>query len=374
VRDKMNFAIANANVAVVGGSLIAENLREILQSIRTMDSNADLVFEFVDELPNWLGQRYVALDNYMIGGDRFRATEKLFCYELRLSEHPMRALVARRKTGLPKRVHRAIKKSWRYFHTHGSKAYLHPLKRFIFYVYMPLVELVLLRNGSSLAHCSAVEKEGRAVLFPAWGGIGKTGLMSRYIDDGWDFLSDDSCAIAADGTAYIHPLPMHIYGYHEVQSGELVKKMLSQTNAFDKLLWRFLAQVKKPDKLVRWVRADRVFGKDKIGTEGRITDVIHMHRYMQCSTFELKSAQPVEVAELMTSTILDEINNLANMAIVLHSCQPVSSLVPDIADLHRRIADVYSSAFSKANSYTLAVPEQATAEDIYRFIRDKKLL
>ena len=370
----MYFAIGNATIAVVGGSLIAENLRQILQSIRTTDSDADLVFEFVDELPDWLGERYVPLDDYKIGADRFRATEKLFCYEVRLTEEPTRVLVARRKTGVPKRVHRAIKKSWRYFHTHGSKAYLHHLKRFIFYVYMPLVELALLRNRSSLAHCSAVVKEGRAVLFPAWGGVGKTGVMSRYIDDGWDFLSDDSCVIAADSTAYIHPLPMHVYRYHEVQSGELVKKTLSQTTAFDKLLWRFLAQVKRPDKLVRWVCADRVFGKDKIGSKGQITDVIHMHRYMQCDTFELKSAQPVEVAELMASTILDEINNLANMAIVLHSCRPTGHLVPDIADLHRRIVDVYSSAFGKANSYRLTVPEQATAEDIYRFIRDEKLL
>ena len=369
----MNFAVGNVNVAIVGKSLIAKNLRKILESIQTENSHNDLVFEFVDELPSWSGRRYIPLDNYSISNDRLRVFERLFCYELRVSENPVRVLVAPRKTDVFRSAQRAINKSWRYFHTHGSRAYLHYLKRFVFYLYMPLVELALLKNQSSLAHCSAVEKGDRVVLFPAWGGVGKTGIMSRYIDDGWKFLSDDSCIIAADGTAYIHPLPIHIYKYHEIQSKELVRKMLSQATTFDRLLWRFLAKVKEPDKLVRWVNVDKVFGKDKISTRGKIFTVIHMHRHMQCGTFNLKSVKPNEVAKLMASTILDEINNLANMSIILHSCQSFD-FIPDITHLHTRIIDIYSSAFAKASCYTIAIPEQATAENIHSFIEDNKLL
>lgn len=369
----MSFAVGNVNIAVVGESATAKNLRKILESIQTEDSNADLIFEFVDELPSWSDRVYVPLDNYNISNGRLRVTEKLFCYELRLSENPVRVLIALRKTDVFRSTQRAINKSWRYFHTHGSGAYLHYLKRFVFYLYMPLVELVLLKKQSSLAHCSAVEKGGRAVLFPAWGGVGKTGIMSRYINDGWKFLSDDSCVIAADGTAYIHPLPMHIYKYHEIQSSELVKKMLSQATAFDKLLWRFLSQIKKSDKLVRWVSADKVFGKEKISTQGKISAVIHMHRRMQCDTFKLKSVDSHEVAKLMASTILDEINNLANVSIAVHSCHPID-FIPDLMHLHGNVIDIYSDAFAKASCYTIAIPEQATAENVHSFIEDNKLL
>ena len=368
----MNFALGHTNIAVVGKSFIAENLREILQSIQTEDSNADLIFEFVDELPNWSGRTHVTLDNYSIGNDRLRVTEKLFCYELHVSEKPVRVLVATRKTDILRRTQRVINKSLRYFHTHGKGANLHYLKRFVYYLYMPLVELMLLKNHSSFSHCSAIEKGNAVILFPAWGGVGKTGIMSRYLDDGWNFLSDDSCVIMSDGTACINPLPIHIYKYHKIQSRKLVEKMLSRMDAFNRLLWRVLSRVKKPDKLVRWIAPDKVFGRDKISTRGKIAAVVHMCRRMKSNVFELKSVRPAEVAGLMASTIIGELNNLVDISIAVHSSQPFN-FIPDITHLHRRIIDIYSSAFAKASCYTITIPEEANTEDVYLFIQDNKL-
>jgi hypothetical protein len=237
---------------------------------------------------------------------------------------------------------------------------------------MPCVELALLRNGATLAHCSAIEKNNRAVLFAAWGGVGKTGIMSRYLNEGWNFLSDDSCVITEKGTAHIHPLPMHIYKYHEIQSKELVSKMLSHFSIFDKWLWRTLSLVKKPDRLVRWVGADKVFGSNKISFKGDISTVIHMQKCVGCDAFKIEAAGPDKVSGLMASTILDEINNLANTAIVVHSCNP-GSVIPDMGDLHRSITDIYSRAFSKANCYVLTIPKQASSESICSFIENNKL-
>ena len=369
----MNFALGNVNIALVGKSPIVEHLGKILEVIQTKESKTDLVFEFVDELPHWTDQSYIPIENYIISDDRLRVTDKLFCYELRPFENPPKVSVAIRKTDFFRKAQRAIRKSWRYFHTHNRSAYLHYLKRFVFYVYMPLVEMILLKNHASLAHCSAVEKENRVVLFAAWGGVGKTGIMSRYLNGDWKFLADDSCIITDEGIAYIHPLPMHIYKYHETQSRELVKKMLSQSSMFDKLLWRTLSFIKKPDKLVRWVSADKVFGNDKISTQGNVSTVIHMHKQVGYDTFKLETIAPNQVSKLMANTMLDEINNLANTAIVVHSCKP-SNFIPDISHLHRCITDIYSSAFRKANCYTIAIPKHATAESIYDFIENNKLL
>lgn len=369
----MRFSVGDITVALVGTSRIAEKLGDIMGYVQTENSDVDLVFEFVDELPGRGPQPYVSLDNYEISLDRLRVKEKLFCYELYLSEHPARVLVSLRRTDLARKVQKAVTKSWRYFHTHGGRAHLHYLKRFIFYLYMPLVELILLKNNSSFAHCSAIEKQGRAVLFPAWGGVGKTSIMSRYLDEGWRFLSDDSCVIDANGTASIHPLPMHIYKYHEIQSSPLVTRMLLRSSRADRLLWRFLSRIKKPDKLVRWVGADTVFGSDKISTSGKISAVVHIHRYIQCDEFILEKVPPVKVAGLMGSTILDEINNLANISIIAHSCEPMD-FIPDIAALHKCIVDTYSDAFTQADCYTIAIPERATAQDIYSFIQDNNLL
>ena len=351
---------------------MVQKLGELLGLIQTEDPSADLVFEFADKLPGWDGQAYVPLDNYDISDSRIRISEKLFCYELRFSETPARVIVAPRKTDVFQGVQRAIRKSWRYFHTHGKGGYLHFLKRYIFYVYMPCVELAMLKNRATLAHCSAIEKGNRAVLFAAWGGVGKTGIMSRYLEDGWKFLADDSCVITDEGVAHIHPLPMHIYKYHEAQNKELVRKMLSKSGAFDKLLWRTLSLIKKPDRIVRWVGADKVFGSDKISFRGDISTVIHMHKHTGCDSFKLEQATPGRVGGLMASTILDEINNLANTSIVVHSCD-TNSVIPDIGDLHRSITGIYTKAFNKADCYVLTIPKYASSENIYGFIKDNKL-
>jgi hypothetical protein len=368
----MNFALGSINVETVGNSDIIKKFGELLQLVKTQGEQPDIIFEFVNELGDWAGEEYVPLDNYEIGDNRVRISEKLFRYELRFGRTPMRVLVCPAKTDVFRHWQRAINKSWRYFHTHGGGGYLHYLKRFVFYVYMPCVELALLKKGATLAHCSAIEKGNRAVLFAAWGGVGKTGIMSRYLSAGWNFLSDDSCVITGKGTAHIHPLPMHIYKYHEKQNKELVGKMLSESGVFDKLLWRGLSLVKKPDKLVRWVSPDKVFGSDRISFKGDISTVIHMHRCIGRDSFKLEAATPDKVSGLMASTILDEINNLANTAIVVNSCNSAGA-IPDIGNLHRSIAGIYSSAFSKAECFVLTVPKQASSEDICGFIEDNKL-
>jgi hypothetical protein len=367
----MNFAIGNINIEIIGQSVIAKNMRDILNPIRTQNSNADLIFEFVDDLPAWTALPHSVLDNYSIAADRIRVNDKLFCCELSY-EVPAKALIAPRQIDIVKGIRLAAAKSVRYFHTHGTGAKLHHLKRFVYYLYMPLVELMLLKNHSSFSHCSAIEKENAVILFPAWGGVGKTGIMSRYLDDGWKFLSDDSCVIMSDGTACINPLPMHIYKYHEIQNRKLVEQMLSQTGAFDRLLWKVLSKVKKPDMLVRWVSADKVFGKEKISNRGKIAVVIHLCRRMECDVFELKAVRPAEAAGLMASTIIGEINNLVDFSIAAHSCQSVD-FIPDAGSLYRCIADIYTSAFCKAKCYTLAIPERANTEDIYAFIQNRKL-
>jgi len=101
-------------------------------------------------------------------------------------------------------------------------------KRFIFYVYMPFIELMLLKKNSTLAHCSAVERDGRCILFPAMGGCRKNKHHEPILDKGWEvsvrwFLCHQQQRQCVNSSA-----PMHIYKYHEVQSPELIAKMLSQ--------------------------------------------------------------------------------------------------------------------------------------------------
>jgi hypothetical protein len=238
---------------------------------------------------------------------------------------------------------------------------------------MPMLQLALMRKGASLSHCSAIEKDGRAVLFPAWGGVGKTSIMSRFIDEGWRFISDDSCVICGDGSVFTHPLPMHIYKYHEKQSSGLVTRMLENSPLTDRLLWRVLSLFKKPDKLVRWFPPVKVFGREKLCESGNISRVVHLHRVEGLRNFRVEQVKPIDIAKIMTSTIIDEINGLADIAIAANSVQ-TSAIIPDISQVYEKITGIYSKAFSSASCFMVTLPSSSNADDLYKFLVEKKLV
>lgn len=369
----MNFSIGHLVCTVCGEPSMVTNFERAVSFTEVDSPNSDIVFEFVSELPRWQGREFVSLDDFDIAADRIRVTDRSFVYEAALAEKPIRVRVMPSHRGFLRRIHHTIRKTWRYFHTHGRTSAIYYVKRFVYYVYMPMTQLALLREGATFAHCSAIEKNGRAILFPAWGGVGKTSIMSRFLNEGWRFISDDSCIIRDDGTAWTHPLPMHIYKYHEKQSSNLVAKMLQNSPLTDRILWRGLSLLKRDDTLVRWVPPGRVFGQDSLCQSGAIGKVIHLHRVNGLADFRVEMVLPADIAKVMASTIMDEINGLADIAIAANSVQ-TSSIIPDISQVYSKIADIYTRAFSSASCYMVSLPASSNADDLYKFLAVKKLI
>lgn len=368
----MNLNLGNCSIAITGQADAAERLMDLLHRLKGHPGPVDLELHFADRLPAWGGQPFVKIGPYEVANDRFRLLDKIWQVQVEATSDPVRVTLAPRRMGSLKGVVRNVKKAWRYLHTHGRGGYVHQLKRLLFYVYMPMVELALLQRGSSFAHCSAIERDGRVALFPASGGVGKTSIMGRYIDQGWRFLSDDMCVISADGTASLHPLPMHIYKFHEVHCPSIVQRMRSVAPWWDRLLWALLGYVKRPDRLVRWVSPELVLGGERLAWQGRVEAVVYMHRYRNGTQFEVEPVSAADVASLMASVVFDEINNLAAMSIMVGSCQSME-LLPTVGRLYQQVYDVFTSAFAKAACCVLRVPETATADDIFAFIEDRKI-
>jgi hypothetical protein len=369
----VSFRVGNIEIEFKGNAFFCKKLANILELGCSKSRKPDVYFEFCDSLPPIKTESFVALDDHIITDSKLRITEKLFDFEIDLAEKPYRVLIANKRASYLRRTQKTIRKNWRYFYTHGRGGYLHYLKRFIFYIYMPILEYSLLEKNATLSHCSGIEKNGRVVIFPAWGGVGKTGLMSMYLNEGWKFLSDDSCVVCQDGQVHIHPLPMHIYKYHEIQNGDLVKKMLAQSSLFNIFLWKIFGLITKPDRLVRWARPVDVWGKEKIALNGKISAVIHLYRYFGLEKIQLKEVSANEISSLMTSTILDEVNNLANMSIVVNSYKTFP-LIPNISALFDKIQSIYQKAFTNARCYLISMPETATSRDVYEFINRQQLI
>jgi hypothetical protein len=368
----MSFTTGKFHFDIVGNDKYLSYFKNIFSLIET-DKSPDIVFEFVKTLPPLNDSLTVKLDDFTIAENSITHREKLFDYRIDWSSTQTKVFVSPRKFDFFRKTQKTLNKNWRYFHTHGTSGFLHFFKRFVFYVYVPAMQLYLLNNGSSFAHCSAIQKNGEATVFPAWGGIGKTGLMSIFLSQGWQFLSDDLGILDHDGSINLHPLPMHIYKYHQIQSPELVENMLKRLSPLDRMTWNILNPIKKANKLVRWVKPDVVFGKETICKKSKITRVIHMHRHMINSQFIFEESSNHDVAALMASTILDEINNIANYSIVYNSVRE-SDYIPNISKLHKIITNNYTQAMKNAKCYKLSIPEASTTSDAFNFLKEKGVL
>ncbi len=87
------------------------------------------------------------------------------------------------------------------------------------------VNIALLAGGSTFVHAAGVAKNGEAVIFPSWGGVGKTALVARLVKEmGWTLLGDDLIIISPDGQCYGFPKPMVLYPYHKNVFPEVFSK------------------------------------------------------------------------------------------------------------------------------------------------------
>jgi len=359
----MNFSIGTMGVGITGDSVVSRKTQDILSLCANPSIEPGLNFDFVDSLPS-VENPLARVEEYSFWPDRIRVREKVFEYDLMMREKPVRVLISPREKRAWKQALVSLRKGWRYYHTHGQGAYLHYVKRFVFYVYMPWVQMMLLQKGASFCHSSAIVRDGKGILFPAWGGVGKTGIMSLYLDQGWQFLSDDFCILDRQGGMYLHPMPMHVYKFHEIQCESLAQRMLAGVTPQERFLWKLCSGWKKPDKLVRWVSPEKVFGEDKLARQAQLSMIVQLQRCGDCRQIEIHPCPEEEAARSLTNILLDEINNIVEVSMFTHSCME-SDLVPNLSDLYQTIRDTYHSAFAGKPCYRVSIPYAAKMKDIF---------
>lgn len=69
----------------------------------------------------------------------------------------------------------------------------------------------LATEGRALVHASGVERDGRAVVFPAWRSAGKTNTLLSLLREGDGFLADDRLWMGTDGTVRGYPLALNVH-------------------------------------------------------------------------------------------------------------------------------------------------------------------
>jgi hypothetical protein len=371
----VQYCIGNIRVAFDGDSAASRVLQDTLRPIGSDDASIpELRFQFLDRLPGIEGKRHTQIGRvHVVGEQHVQVHESLWHYDVSRNNDTLDVLVAPRPEGPLQYRLRDLKKSWRYLHRYGRRSYLHRVRAFCFSGYVPMVQLTLLNHGATFCHSSAIERDGEAILFPACGGVGKTSLMSRYVEEGWNFLADDLCALDSQGRATIHPLPMHIYKYHEIQAAGLVRKMLERSTPWDRRLWNVCGLVKNPDKMVRWVKPGQIFGEQCLSRGGRVTKVFRLHRSRHADEFGHEALEPSNVAAGIATNLFEEIPAPPRLATALANCLRLD-FVPEVGAMYDQIRQTCTAGLANAACYAITIPQQANADDVASYLRQQRLM
>jgi hypothetical protein len=370
----VQYCVGNIRVAFDGDSTASRVLQETLRPIGSDDASIpELRFRFVDCLPGMAGRDHAHIGRVHVGERHIQMHESLWHYDISRENDTLNVLAAPRPEGPLQSRFRDLKKSWRYLHRYGRRSYLHRVRAFCFSGYVPMVQLALLNHGATFCHSSAIERDGQVVLFPASGGVGKTSLMSHYVERGWNFLADDLCALDARGRAAIHPLPMHIYKLHEIMAGGLVRKMLERSARWDRWLWKLCGLVKKSDEMVRWVKPGQIFGEQRLSRGGQVVKVFRLHRCQHAGAFRHDEVQPTEVAAGIASNLFEEIPLPPRLATAVGSSFPLD-FVPELGPMYDQIRRTCTAGLANAACYAITIPERANAADVDAYLCRHKLL
>lgn len=186
----------------------------------------------------------------------------------------------------------------------GDTIYLKTKFRFIEWL-IYCIQLSLLKIDATLIHGAAVSKNGQAILFPSWGGVGKTAILNVFVKKhGYKVLGDDLFILNKEGIVLPFPKAMVLYPYHRnlfpeifrgsavmvpIALNKLVSKLVPKVKKLLSPFPRLMNYVRNRNPQVKWVLPFEVFGEDSICKESTVTKAFWLERSFTESKLELEN-------------------------------------------------------------------------------------
>ena len=367
--DSITFQLGPATVRVEGDHFITRWAMRTYQALACEDEPA-VTFSLVDHPVHISGPETVGDSKNKVGPGR------MFCrlrhFDVRILSRDDRLqidLFPRDRRGLFVRSLVDPEEAWKMWLSHGSSLNTHLLKAFAYEVFPFVVQCALLRRRAAFVHAAGFELDGRGVLMPAWGGVGKSTAVAHAVLHGRArFVADDHTVIDADGGMHLHMLPIHAYAYHARQDPLVRQRLMAAFGRGNRLQWRF-ANVVRRKRAVRWVSPKDMFGPDNLARHAKIEQVVVMFRSDR-DDFVWEPISAADAARPCTAVILEEVNDFCDR-LALAGAGWAGSNLPGLAEACASITETYEAAFSQAECARLLVPRRAGGEDLTTYLEQR---
>lgn len=293
-------------------------------------------------------------------------------WDISLNEHPYNSNkldvdVFCDPTAMPepfwrKAMHSALKKiNWSY-----SSRIEMTTENITYNVIEPILHTYLLQKNQVFLHSSGVVSDSEeAILFTGWGGVGKSSACVQLVNHGdWKYLADDVIIINANGEAYCYPKKILLYGYNTEGNSDLERTLL-KNELINRLSWNLRKRVLGGAKVRRRISPALLFGHDKIGTKGKISNVFYLLR----SNAERSSVREItseEMAERSVSVIAYIFKQFYEVINAIHAVNPKE---PSLEEVLEQNTLLYKKAFKTSGCYLYYVPPNATPPKVVEGIR-----
>lgn len=186
-------------------------------------------------------------------------------------------------------------------------------------ILQPTMNRLFVSKGWCISHCSAVTYNGNTIVFPAFGGAGKTGLMLEFMDAGANYIADDHLLLGKDGRCVLYPRHIHLLEYNFRMFPELFGRVFPDKNEREtqrKRLERYraglgmrgdniISRVLRRNLTSRYyfechVAPERLFSESRIQKESKITHAFFILR--KTDEDVIKRSNPSRIAELAAAS------------------------------------------------------------------------
>lgn len=315
----------------------------------------------------------VTLGRFKIGSGSLQwktNTGDIVCME-RGPEHDLTVRIGASSSSAWKKMNHFLKKWGKYHFLYGATLPEMHAKKIMYGVIEPILLAEFSTRKKTMIHCSAVANaKGEALMLSAWGGVGKTSLMSYFLLNGWKFLCDDIAVLDEDGTVYHYPLPMHIYGFHKYVCQDMYQRLCGGMTAKEKFIWDLSMKLKKSNAMFRWVVPERIYGREAIALKAGLKMVIHMQRSSENAPICFQPCSSSDAARYIAGTIQNELSDIVKLTSYPNAVSGIPCF-PDTERTLHALKKTAENAFSHAEVYEMILGSKTTPEETYEFLRNR---
>ncbi len=233
-----------------------------------------------------------------------------------------------------------------------------------------MAQVANLAAGQSFLHASGVQQGDRRVAVVARGGMGKTGSLLELVGSGaWQYLSDDWTVIDDAGVIARSHKPLQVFPRNLTHLPDGVAMLLAGRSAGDRFAWNLRTRLGKAKGMRRKVTATELFGADRVGTAGPLTETVLVRR-TDVDAITERSVSVDEVAREAAAIVADEL--APSLALLEPHLEELSDgAFTSIDEVHAATAGVVATALADAPAIEVAVPRELPEPAIERHLVER---